>query len=361
MNTSVFLKRRKDSRYWFVVVRKDGKESTFSTKTERRREAEAIRNKVATELREGRWFDKPSGANITLKALLEKYLAEYVAETNRPKTLGFKANLARSLITRLGGLKLTEVNPEILSKYADARRKDKRRTGDAPISATTVRHELNMLDHAFNLAIKRWGYLRESPFARYEKPSANPGRDRYLSDDELNRLFMELPDEVAPIVTLGVHTGLRENNLINLRWDQVDMDKRIITIGADDHKNGHRHDVAMNDTVCSMLRDILAKRSNASVVSMRSAEYVFMSRLGKPYNASGFYSIFKRACKRAGIENARPHDLRHRFCSELAARGATVTDIQQAAGHRDIRMTMKYTHASLDRQRKVVGLLDKRG
>lgn len=354
---TVFLKRRKNSRYWYVVIRRDGKDTQHSTKTTKKREAEIIRDKIASRIHDGSWFDKPKGEYVSFKDFLAKYMAEYAEFCNRPKTVEFKRSLGVALVRRLGCIKLAKLVPDHLRQYVDARRKDNRRTGDSLISDSTIRHELNFLDHVFVIAI-RWGYVKESPFSRFEKPVKLAERERYLTDDELDLLYSHLSIYMKRLVIFGLNTGLREKNLIGLRWSHVDFDRFQIRIDGVEMKNGRRHVVAINDTALSILKSIKQECLSSGVVSLQSGEFVFLNSHGNPYSKTGFYSAFKRACKRSGILNARPHDLRHRFCSDLAAMGATAIDIKQAAGHRSLDMTMRYVHARDDRQKLVVGLLD---
>ena len=79
----------------------------------------------------------------------------------------------------------------------------------------------------------------------------------------------------------------------------------------------------------------------------------------KPYTPYRVSMAFKRACKRAGIENFRFHDLRHDFASKLVQNGNDLYVVQHLLGHRDGRMTQRYAHLRIDNLRQAVDTLNK--
>ena len=81
--------------------------------------------------------------------------------------------------------------------------------GVSKLLTTSVNHELRLLRHAFNLAIKDWELIEKSPFAKIKIPSGKTKRVRYLSDEEEKNLFKILPDWLKPIVIIARETGLR--------------------------------------------------------------------------------------------------------------------------------------------------------
>jgi site-specific recombinase XerD len=84
--------------------------------------------------------------------------------------------------------------------------------------------------------------------------------------------------------------------------------------------------------------------------------YVFCDSEG-----NRFYEVkrsFATACKKAGLENIRFHDLRHTFASHLVMKGASLKVVQELLGHADIKMTMRYAHLSQAHMRESVSLLN---
>lgn len=344
---TIFLKRR--NKTYYVVIRENGRERAFSAGTSNKQDAEAIKAKILVEMKEGRWFDKPKGEYLTVRELLAKYIEEY-SKLNK-RSWRTDEYLARKIGPEFENVRIADLTPGRLDLYVNGRRKD-------GVTDTTIRLELQLLKHALRLALERWDLVKDTPFRRFALPRPNPGRIRAFSGQEVERVLSQLSERMKRIVTFALNTGLRLTNIASLKWAQVDFVNRVITIPAEEHKNKKAHTLPMNSTVFSLLQAVKTERDNRNVVSLASAVNVFLSGMGEPYTSAGISDNFRRALERAGIEDATFHDLRHTFCTELAARGGTPQDIMFAAGHSDLRSTMRYTHRRMDRLRQVVGLLD---
>lgn len=92
------------------------------------------------------------------------------------------------------------------------------------------------------------------------------------------------------------------------------------------------------------------------LLSQRQGEYVFCDENGKP--CVNIQNGFKAACRRARITDFRFHDLRHTFASHLVMVGVNLRTVQELMGHKDIKMTMRYSHLSPEHRQEAVGLLD---
>jgi len=125
--------------------------------------------------------------------------------------------------------------------------------------------------------------------------------------------------------------------MFNLRWADVNFQTRIITIPRS--KSGEMRHIPMNDRVVEILRDL---------PSRMKSEWVFPScTWSTPMDGDNFTKrIFIPAVQRAEIENFRFHDLRHSFASRLVMKGNDLRTIQELMGHKEIRMTQRYSHLS---------------
>jgi len=172
-----------------------------------------------------------------------------------------------------------------------------------------------------------------------------PGRLRYLTPEELSRLLDACAPHLKPIALVAVHTGMRRREILSLRWSDVDLRKHTITLTKT--KNNERCILPINGQLTDALRRIPRHVESP---------YVFCDGNGRPYDRID--NGFRRACKRAGIEDCRFHDLRHTFASHLIMRGASLRSVQELLGHKTGKMTVRYTHLSTPHLQETVHLLD---
>jgi len=162
-----------------------------------------------------------------------------------------------------------------------------------------------------------------------------------LSDDDLRRLIDLAPDYMKPILKLALTTGMRLNEMLKTKWRDVDFEKRMIRIPAENAKSKKERVVPINRILCEELKDLDSfKKKN---------EYVFVNpETGgrRKYVQDAFFA----SCKAAKIPTGRKeglvfHDLRHIAAFNLVK----VTDIVTASkilGHSDVKMTMRYCHST---------------
>jgi len=205
----------------------------------------------------------------------------------------------------------------------------------------TVNRYLTVLRCILNMARDDWEWISTAPKIRRmeEQP-----RVRFIDKDEARRLLKELPSHLKDKVVFALSTGLRDANVRELRWDEVDLRNRMVTISGDKMKNGKPLSVPLNDTAY----EVLLKRQRAK---SRHADWVFAYG-GKPVCRSNTRA-FRNALKRAGIENFRWHDLRHTWASWHIQRGTHTAAVREMGGWSDDRMVQRYAHLSTEHLRKV--------
>ncbi len=126
----------------------------------------------------------------------------------------------------------------------------------------------------------------------------NNERLRFLTVEECQTLIDCCIPHLKPIVTVGLHTGMRKGEILGLKWEQVDLDHGFVLL--DTTKNGERKEIPIDGT----LRELFSSMSR-SIESL----YVFTDKDGNPYKS--VKRSFGTALKRAGIHDFRFHDLRH--------------------------------------------------
>ena len=255
--------KRKGSDIWRINIRHDGKKIQKSLKTSNKKLATAAEAKVRTEIVEGTYYEKLIGRNKTFKDLMDKFL-----KVHAPKVSG---NMQRSYRTSLNHLdsffgksNLLSIIPRNISKYKMLRNDE----GAAP---ATINRELAMLSKAFNMAVKEWEWLKDNPVAKVPREKEDNERDRWLTVGEEVSLLENCPEWLGDIILFNLHTGLRQDELLSLTWDRVDVFRKTILIK--DTKNGKPRTVPLNKTALGILE------SKAGIISIRS-RIVFHSKCG---------------------------------------------------------------------------------
>ncbi len=344
------LYRRQDSSFWWMSFTVGGKLYRRPTGTENRKLAEKIFAKVWTQIIEGRWFDLDKQRGIRIVEVIERFMTEV-----SPLHQGSherNAQIAEHLKKFLGDELLEDVTSSLISKYKVMRLQTVSRRG-TQISPDTVRKEFSLLRRIFNVAIGEWELCKENPVEKVIRslPQENK-RVRYVLPEEAEKLRFTLPAWRKPIVIVACQTGLRRGNLAKLTISQLDFTANRFIVGRT--KNGDPIGISMTLLVRKTLLDVIGMRK---VVS----PYVFCDEQGKPHSPNKVSIAFKRACRRAKVENLRLHDLRHDFATLMLGKTKNLVDVQHAMGHKDSRMTLRYAHLQPDDLRGAYEAIDNQG
>jgi len=137
---------------------------------------------------------------------------------------------------------------------------------------------------------------------------------------------------------------MRKGEIFNLKWQDVNFNLRLVHVS--DSKNNEARDIPINDVLYETLKALKDKAEEGQ-------DYIFVNpKTNKPYD--NVKKSFKTALKKAGIEDFTFHDLRHTFASHLVMSGVDLMTVKELLGHKDIKMTMRYSHLSPDHKRMAV-------
>ncbi len=198
---------------------------------------------------------------------------------------------------------------------------------------------MTVLKHMMRRAVV-WEYLSRNPFLDLQggvlsglKALREPGgRTRFLSLDEIDRLLAacEASESVylKPFAIVAMNTGMRRNEILSLTRKSIDWRNRAALLT--ETKNGEARHVHLNDAALEALK-ALPPRIDGRLF---------------PLGPNQTTMLFVRAAKRASLEDCRLHDLRHTFASYQAMAGVAGRGLQVLLGHKDARMTMRYSHLS---------------
>lgn len=253
----------------------------------------------------------------------------------------------RNLLPVFGNVKLHDISKMMVQSYMMARKRQGRSNG-------TVNKEINCLKKVLSKALE-WEYIERNPLQGLKLLKEEPYKERYLTQEEADRLLDVAPPFLRDIIILALGTAMRQSELFNLRWKDVTFTENggeIAIIG----KGNKLRIIHMNKTVQDLLLRLRKKNNDGSLVFPST-------RTGKRYVT--VKKAWAKALKDAGIENFRFHDLRHTAASWMVQSGADLYSVQKILGHADIRTTQRYAHLSPQYLRndicKLDNFLDKSG
>jgi integrase len=209
-----------------------------------------------------------------------------------------------------------------MAQYRDARLKT--------VTSGTVRRELALLRHCFEVARREWGYpISSNPVKAIRLPSPGKARNRRLTAAERARLSEATAKSktwyLDAIVELAMQTAMRRGELLKLSWKNIDFQRRLATLPMT--KNGDERHVPLTTSAASILRAL-----------PRTNEVVF------PVSEVALRQSWERTIAKADLKDFRFHDLRHEAISRFFESGLTIPEVAVISGHRDVRMLMAYTH-----------------
>ncbi len=315
------LSKRAGSPFWYITFSQGRRSKRYSTGTADRKQAERVLAQYLLERQKPQLQDDDE---IKVIDMLERYEIKKAEDA----TVGYHM---RHLKPFFEDMALSQINNQTIRSYTAKRLAQKtkqgKRDGNRFVSSGTVRRELDTFSAALGYAHTE-GYIKSVP--HIEKPEPSAPRDRWLTYDEAGKLLAAAADNkrLLAFIEIAMNTAARPSSIIELKWFQVDMEKRLIHFNPEGRKQTkkHRPSVSMNDNLFAVFK---AARTRTK------SEYVL----------GGIKSIkqqFKRACDRAGIKGVTPYTLRHTAITWAIRDGHSLALAGQLAGHRDPRTTMRY-------------------
>ncbi len=317
---------------WWVRLFVQGRERWH--RCDSKSQARTLYGRLKAETREGTYFPekykKPK--EITVRAWLARHL-----EGSSHSNIVNEKRYGRFWSLLLGNRTLREITTEDLRRIQTQlkARYETKTTGTVkPKAPPTINRYFSFLRHAFMLAIKD-GKLDRNPMAGVTFfPEAV--RTRFLHDEEIVRLRDLMQEADWKIVAFAIETALRRSEQFCLRWDQIDLEHRVLTLPMPKGKKT-RH-VPLSEGAHALL---------ASWDSIMQSPWVFpgVNNPLRPMDSRAFLRrAFEPALRRAGLLDVTWHTLRHTAASRRALAGVDLYRIKEILGHRDIATTQRYAH-----------------
>lgn len=327
-----------------VKIRRKGCPAISRTFT-RKTDAKNWANDQETALRQSLDFPYLKAQQRTLSELIDSYLRDVVPQKKSwaKQQIGelefWRRELGAYQLSTIDHLKI-EVSREVLRTTPGPRKARK--------SEATINRSLAALSAVFSHGIKlKW--IAENPCSKVQKLREPKGRTRFLSDSERTRLLNACKQNEALYlaVVLSLSTGARKQEIMSLRWAQIDFNRGTATLLTT--KNEEVRVLPLIGVALDLLKSHYDQSEN---------DLVFPGKDGsKPIDLR---SSWEKALKMAEIDDFRWHDLRHSAASYLAMNGASVLEIADILGHKTLQMVKRYAHLSEQHSHSVVADMNKK-
>lgn len=317
--------KQTNSDYWFVDINIEGKRVRRSTGTKDRKAAQEYHDRLKADLwRQESFGDAPQRS-------WDDAVKKFIADKADKKSLEHDKAMLRWALPFLRGKMLTEINQQMIDKLIEERRKGKSdRTKDGVSNATINRH-MEAIQRILNCA-KKWGWISTTPVIPHL--SESKGRLRWLTRAEADTLLSELPRNLKQMARFTLSTGLRENNVLELTWSQIDKERRALWIHADQAKNAKALAVPLNEKALA----VLAEQEGIH----ERLVFPYCGKQVKKASSAAWY----RALKRAELEDFTWHGLRHTWASWHVQNGTPLEVLKELGGWASLQMVMRYAHLS---------------
>ncbi|MDZ4328227.1 MAG: site-specific integrase [Pseudomonas sp.] len=302
---------------------------------------------------------KPKVTACTLRDFLDGRYAPWAMtalKSGKGAVERIRAAFAQSL-----DVQLLAIDAGFIDRWSAARLAATNRLGKR-VGKVTVGRDLASLRSAMTKAVE-WKLLSTNALLDIKQKGAEARKVvRYLTTDEESRIREQLAsrdarlakgrasanqwrvernrevlpvlsvdgyaDHLTPLVLLAINTGLRRGELLSLRWADVDLDGKLLTVRAEQAKSGRQRHVPLNAEAHAVLHS-WKQQGNGD------------AQIFQPVDVKTAWNSLMR---KAGVADFRFHDLRHTFASKLVTKGVDLNTVRELLGHGDIKMTLRYAH-----------------
>ncbi len=307
--------RRPDSGNWWInATLPNGKRVRQSAGTENREDAEAYLAKLKLDAyRETHFGIKPQRS-------WQEAVIRYLSLKRSLRNFPALQRICRHLDRYLGSMSLNQINGDVIWTVIEGERKK----GNKP---ATVNRYLAAVRGILRMARDDWQWIDTMPKIRMLPGEVE--RDRWLTQEEAERLIRVCPSHLAALVRYALATGCRAGEITGLEWNRVDLQRK--TAWLNQTKNGTPRGVPLNEDAIEVLRGQIGQHH----------QYCFVYR-GNRIKWELTNSAWHTALAAAGIQDFRFHDLRHTWASWHRQAGTSCDELKELGGWKSREMVDRY-------------------
>ncbi|MFH1728620.1 MAG: tyrosine-type recombinase/integrase [Pseudomonadota bacterium] len=254
-----------------------------------------------------------------------------------------KQMLRQYILPEFGEFNVCKITSEMIDDYVVILQKN------TNLSNASINQHLAIMKTIFNYALNRKKYVKYNPVTSVDLLRVEPKKIDYWQIDEANR-FLEANrnSNYFLLYMVALNTGMREGELLALKWDTIDFENNIITVcrtfqqctnSIKDTTKSHKiRYIGINNEIYNLLLE--ANNQNAG-----KKELVFGNKNDRVPSPSTFtQKIFTKDIEKANVKKICFHDLRHTFATNYIIEGGNISDLQMILGHHELTTTKIYIH-----------------
>ena len=336
-----YIVQKAESKNYWIEYYKNGKR----TRERIGRSKQAAENRfreIQTAKAEGRHINKNMNSLVTLGVLRDWYLdLPEVKQKRSFKDIQISINI---VVNHIGEkLPLSQLGPIHIEEFRKFRLRENTIWGRPAKPATVNRNVAN-----FRAMLNRgvdYGKLETNPVGRIKQLEENNIRERVLSQDEFNQLLKNCNGEMKGLVLIAYYLPMRQAEILNLTWDEIDFKNTFIRFGASRTKNKTVRSIPMNPKIKAYFQNLPRPLQGGFVFSKRC------------FNRKAY----KKAVKAAGLIDFTYHDLRHCAINNLRLAGNDHFVIKRASGHKTDCAFKRYNLVTEEEMKGMKWLDEKEG
>jgi excisionase family DNA binding protein len=313
------------------------REHHFSTGTD---------NEVEALIQLGKLLEKDKVKTIMFHQLIARYLDE---ESTTKRSGKNDRVMARKSLEFWPDKIISTFSIQDLYQYQDWRKVQHvqpKREGIEPtrlISGATVNRELALVKHSLKKAV-RWGYIQQSPIPDGQVEGCDERkRERYITNQEIAAIKSQgRTTTLSGIIDVLYFTAQRSGRVLGLLWRQVNLQERKIVFEKNSDNKNVAEIIYINDPLLAILQELWEERKRQALIS----PWVFCHKDGSAIKS--IRKAWATACRKASVEDARIHDIRHKAITDMRRAGISEDLAMMAAGHKTRQMSARYTHYQVE-------------
>lgn len=322
-----------------------------------RRQAEAEKNRLVAEASGGNYVVNTSPT--LLSSWMQQWLSLYCTSLSVTSISGYEGQISRYLDPYLGKIPLKALQNSHVQSWVNTLQ-------DKGLSPKTIRNVYMNLQSAIKKA-KHLKMINDNPCEGTVLPKREKTKYNIYTVDEINDMLekAKFTDMYFPLL-LESMSGLRRGELLALRWEDIDLDKKIMHIhrnrvyaGGKVHEKSPKTETSIRDiTFGDRMKEAMIEEyqrylddKEAYGVLFKDDGYVIRQWNGEPYHPQSWKCKWQRFTDAVGLQHIRFHDLRHSHCTALLESGVPMKTVQYRMGHASIQTTMDiYAHCTTKMQ-----------